>query len=136
MAIRGYTGSLVHIASRRFGTATYHVLHDIDTQRARIVGHWDPHAETDEHDYRRNTKDQHVLLAMSEEVCLSAECKQNQELLTEPESCGQDREDCDPNSGKCQLGHVPRPTCQTWRVGQLIMPLTTACFHFHQSSTF
>ena len=53
------------------GTA-YHVLHDIYTQRAGIIGHGNPDAKSNKHDHRGNTKDQHVFLAMSEKVYVSA----------------------------------------------------------------
>jgi hypothetical protein len=56
----------------RCGLGAYHVLHDINPQRTRIVGHGNPDAEANKHDYGGDAKDQHIFLAMSEKVYGSA----------------------------------------------------------------
>ena len=71
MVIKGYTRQ-ISIADCDVGREAYHVLHDINTQRAGVVGHGNPDAETDKHDYGRYAKDQHIFLAMSEKVYGSA----------------------------------------------------------------
>lgn len=69
--------------------SAYHVLHDINTQRTRIVGHWNPDAETNQHNYGRDAKDEHIFLAMSEKVYgLAHDMDQRRIKLTEPEGSG------------------------------------------------
>lgn len=69
MVIRGYTEYISIRLPLEGWICAYHVLHDINTQRTRIVGHGNPDSETNQHDYGRDAKDEHIFLAMSEKVC-------------------------------------------------------------------
>jgi hypothetical protein len=69
MVIRGYTEYISARCISEVSMGAYHVLHDINTQRTRIIGHWNPDAEANKHDYGRDAKDEHIFLAMSEKVC-------------------------------------------------------------------
>ena len=76
-------------APMRFETDTHHVLHDVDPQRAGIIGHWNPDSEANQHDYGRDAKDKHIFLAMSEKVYGSAHVTvQWMKRLTEPKGSG------------------------------------------------
>lgn len=89
MVIRGYTEDVSGCRLNEVRVGTYHVLHDINTQRAGIVGHWNSDAEANKHDYGRDAKDQHVFLAMSEKVYASAHVTvQWMKRLTEPKGSG------------------------------------------------
>ena len=116
------------------GNDAYHVLHNVYPQRAGIICHWDPDAETNQHDYRRDTKDQHVFLAMSEKVLQSAGVLSSKGgRLLNQKAADKMAKTAIPTPVRASLGTYPVLMISVGRVGEHWLPLTKAYYHFHQS---